>query len=368
MGMRISALVFLMFCLAAPHAVGDDVLYRYEGDVLPYAQAAGWSIFNACEDECSERLDNGHFALHWTQAMDIVNYSYLIASPADDAPRTLWVEWRFASNHPLGPYFYTCDARFSMKYGGMGELVFMYGDAAISFSGDDSARGLELNAFHTYRFESLNGVDYWISVDGRVFIVDAEDNPNGYHYLQFGGNGGCLGDEIPNMVNDWDFIRFGTISYGERIIASDPPTGFLDARRHAGLDRFTVTFDSANYAYLDEVSVRVTGGVTPEVTQTRRRENDGPETVEIVLDRPISLGETTRFTLNDGVAVNVIEYTFAPGDTDGDADADLFDVATFQNCFGQTGVSGVCQACDLDRNGRVNLNDFAAFSDLFAGP
>ena len=45
------------------------------------------------------------------------------------------------------------------------------------------------------------------------------------------------------------------------------------------------------------------------VIKTRRPLNSDPETVEIVLDRPLVIGETTTFTLNDGTATNVVEYT-----------------------------------------------------------
>jgi len=207
-----------------------------------------------------------------------------------------------------------------------------------------------------------------ISVDGLVFVVDAGNQPNGYHYLQFTGFGGCIGDQIPNMVNEWDYVRFGTISYGERVIASDPPDRFLDAREHADLDRFTVTFDSPNYVYLDEIMVIVTGGVAPVVTQTRRRNNDEPETVEIVLGRPLSMGETTYFLFDDGVAANVVAYTFAPGDTDGDGDADLRDAAAFQNCFGQTEPTGQCQALDLNGDDAIDLSDYASLKGLLAAP
>ncbi|MGB2985637.1 MAG: hypothetical protein WBE26_07110, partial [Phycisphaerae bacterium] len=134
------------------------------------------------------------------------------------------------------------------------------------------------------------------------------------------------------------------------------------------LDRFTVTFDSPNYVYLDEITVEVTGGVAPVVTQTRRRENDGPETVEIVLDRPIPMGETTTFTFNDGVAVNVVEYTFAPGDTNGNGLVDLFDVATFQNCFAQTPLTGACHAVDLVADETLDLADYAEFQPALIGP
>ncbi len=92
--------------------------------------------------------------------------------------------------------------------------------------------------------------------------------------------------------------------------------GVLDPHDYPGLDRFTVTFDSANYVYLNDITVEVTGGDTPVVIQTRRLENGDPETVEIVLDRPLTTDQTTTFTLNDAAGtlsdsatVNVVEYT-----------------------------------------------------------
>ena len=53
----------------------------------------------------------------------------------------------------------------------------------------------------------------------------------------------------------------------------------------------------------------VTGGIAPTVIQTLRRENTEPDTVEIVLDRPMPLNETTTFTITDGTATSVIQYT-----------------------------------------------------------
>jgi len=140
------------------------------------------------------------------------------------------------------------------------ESVFMYGDAAVSFSGDDAVVGLGIEDFHSYRFESLDGVNYTVAVDGEVFIVGWQNQPNGYHGLSFRGDGGCIGDKMPNTINEWDFVRYGTINYGETIVATDPPGpaggGFISARTHAPLDRFTVTYDSPNYVYVDEIAVQ----------------------------------------------------------------------------------------------------------------
>ena len=42
---------------------------------------------------------------------------------------------------------------------------------------------------------------------------------------------------------------------------------------------------------------------------TRRQDNGPPETVEIVLDRPLAVGTKTRFTFNTGGTPNTVEYT-----------------------------------------------------------
>ncbi len=363
--MRLHALMNIALFLVAGSVSADKVLYRYEGDVLPYADSPGWIIANPCEEPCTEFLEDGHYVLAWPEAGDLVNLDYEIAQPPDPAPPSLWVEWRFRSNHPLGEIFFSCDAKFSVHYEGIHDRVQMYGDAVISFSGDDFVLGLAIDEFHTYHFESVDGVHYSFSVDGLPFFEGVMATPNGYHYLQFGGRGGCISDQIPNMVNEWDFIRFGTIAYGEQIVGSDPPSGFLDARKHATLDRFTVTFEEPNYVYLDEITVDVTGGVPPIVTQTRRLEDGSPNTVEIVLDRPVPMRETTTFTFNDGEAINVIKYTFVPGDTNGDGLVNLADIAAFQRCFGLTDLAGACLALDLVPDDAITLEDLAALNGVF---
>jgi len=285
-------------------------------------------------------------------------------------PPSLWVEWRFRSNHLIPPHSYTCDAWFTVTLGLIHDLVFLNGDAVVSFSGSHFVWHLPNNEFRTYRFESPDGVNYWFSVDGLVFRNSYGISTTGSSYLQFGGLGGCLDDWIPNMENAWDFVRFGTISYGERIVASDPPAGFVDARVHPSLDRFATTFDSPNYVYLDDIKVDVTDGVAPIPLQTRRLDNGPADVVEIVLDRPIPYNATTRFTFFDGVAENIIEYTFAPGDSNGDGQADLADFAFFQNCFGLgTVLSNLapCAALDFDGDGDTDLLDFAEFQNLFNG-
>jgi len=367
---------------AVSPAVADEVLHRYDGDVFPLDPITGWIPANLCDGPCTESLQDGHLVLEWDPFSNTVAYAFRIAEPPDPPPPTLWVEWRFRSDTPHPGFSHTCDGKFRVKYGGMREVVWMFGDAAFSFGGNHSVSGLSINEFHLYRYESLDGINYRIAVDGLVFIEDARDISTGYHDVQFGGQGGCDLALFPTL-NEWDHVWFGTISSGEQLIATDPPRGVVDAGDYPGLDRFTVTFDSPNYVYLDEITVEVTGGTAPTVTATRRLDNGEPEVVEIVLDRPLPLNETTRFTFDDGTAVNVVEYTlvnlgacclpdgscevlpdsdcdlaggtFLDGPCEGDADGDGIDGRCGDPCPlddpDDTDGDGVCDAndpCPLD--------------------
>ena len=224
-------------------------------------------------------------------------------------PPTLWVEWRYRSNFPLGPILFRCDGAFTVYYRNVLDLVYLYGDSIITMSGGDFVLGLDMSQFHTFRFESVDGMNYSWSVDGQKFVerlhIVVDD---GFNYLQMWGNGGCTNDSFPNMKNEWDFIRYGEIGFGERIVATDPPSGFVSAGVLSSLDTFNVTFDAANYVYLNEITVTVTGGIAPTVIAVRRRELDEPDTVEIVLDQPPPSGQITRFIFDDGEAVNIIEF------------------------------------------------------------
>ena len=68
------------------------------------------------------------------------------------------------------------------------------------------------------------------------------------------------------------------------------------ARRHAGTE--DESFD-----------LRHSQSDIPVVEATRRQDNGPPETVETVLDRPLAVGVTTRFTFNTGGTPNTVEYT-----------------------------------------------------------
>ena len=207
-----------------------------------------------------------------------------------------------------------CDGRFKVRYEDALDVVYLHGDSAVSHSGDYVVTGLDIDEFHTYRFESLDGVYYEFSVDGLVFMVGYGDSGNGYHYLQFGGFGGCSVEELPT-THEWDYIRYGTIDTSPssmNIETTDPPEGYLDPGLYPELDRFTVTFGAPNFVFTDEISIQVTGGVAPEVSRVWRRDDHGPETVEIILDRPIPMDEATTFTFNDGRSGDTVYYTYLP--------------------------------------------------------
>jgi len=373
LSMARSRILFLVIVCTAGltrAAAGDEFLHGYECDAIPLL--AGWIVADSCIGHCRESVVDGHFRLDWDWRFgELVNYHYWIARPPEQPPPTLWVEWVFRSNRPGPPQFSSCDARLAVNYGGIFDVVYLYGDAATDQSGSYVARNLALDEFHTFRFESADQVHYTVSVDGAVFIEEFEDRHFGFDYLQFGGFGGCGGDkQLPRSHNEWDHVRYGTIMYGEKIAASDPPAGFLDPQSAGGLHCFTVTFDAPNYVYVDDITVEVSGGVAaPVVRQTRRVDNGPPETVEIVLDRPLPAGQRTTFTFDDGAAVQTVSYTYSHGDHDADGDWDLADFASMQNCFGAFVTNGSpCAAFDFDANDDVDLADLPALVGRLSGP
>lgn len=358
--------------ICSAYVRADDLSYSYDGNVVPQDPSAGWIVFNQCAPPCKEFLNSGSFELHWPEPNDLANYHKWIARSNEAPPPSLWVEWRFRSNHPMPPHSYTCDGDLSILYRNVHDILFMHGDAVVSFSGSSFVLDLPNNEFRTYRFESPDGESYWFSVDGLVFLVARGNNSSTNSYIQMGGRGGCLDDWIPNMENAWDFVRYGEIEYGEPIVGADPPVGFIDAQKHPALDRFTIRYETANYVYLDEITVQVAdkrpsqidkGGSpvdAPAVVATRRLDNGPADVVEIVLDRPIPYNAITHFTIDDGTLAQSIEYAYAPGDVDGDGVPTLGDFAVFQNCFESTPV-GVCSVFDFDANGEVDLLDFEQF-------
>ncbi len=379
--------VVVLICWRA--AIADEPLYRFEGDMLP--TDAGWIAANACDGACAESVEDGYFLTTYEVGGDQHYYDRVITRPPEPQPVSLWLEWGFRSNQPMPPTAYTCDAFLTLWFQNVFQSVYFLGDAIVHGSGDFFVVGLDIDTVHTYRFESYDGLRYRFCVDGLI-LIDREDDPGvGSNYVQFGAKAGCRVEDLPK-INRWDFIRYGTIEYGEEIVSTGPAQGFIDAREHSMLDRFTVRFAEANYVYVGEVMVETTpltsplmpspyplpGGegtdpalalgalTTPQVIATRRLDNGPPEVVEVVLDRAIAYNATTRFTFDDGTIVQSVEFTYALGDTDGDGDADLADFAWLQNCFGMTvgeaqPTSLECRIFDVDENSVIDLVDYIAF-------
>ena len=412
--------VTLLVVLAIQHnpAPADETLYRYEGDIHLLEPSTGWVIADPCEAPCTESVQDGHFVLHWPEPGDRANYNLEIGrEPETPPPPTLWVEWRFRSNHPVGPVWTGCDASFRVDYKEIVETIEMYGDATISFDGGSVVTGLDIDAFHTYRFETLDGIGYTFAVDGQVFFGGQTGQKGNFlHALQLRGRNSCASDNIPNKINETDFVRYGTIGFGERVVSADPPAGLLDPVQHADLDRFAITFDAPNFAYIDDIIVLVTAGLTPVITQTWRRENDEPDTLEVVLDAPLNTSSITRFIITDGVSTSVVEYTYGAGDFGaccqadgfctsqtetgcglipdatflgvgsecaGDADecnpdsacgefngvhtVDLEDISIFVDCISGPGLSVTlaCEPADMDADADADLSDFAILQSVF---
>ncbi len=203
----------------------------------------------------------------------------------------------------------------------------MCGDAIISNDGGTFVVGLPLNEFRTFRFQTTGDNEYCVWYDGRLFLCDFGDTTSKIDYLQLRGSGGISPTQNGPIINRWDYVRYGRVTSGEVIVGATPPGGILDAAQYPKLDRFIVTFDQPNYVYVADIVVDVianqyrdregaasmTGNI-PIVIATRRQDNGPPETVEIVLDWPLAVGTTTRFTFNTGGTSNTVEYTLVEFD------------------------------------------------------
>lgn len=301
----------LALLAAAGGVRGDDLLHRYDGDVLPYDPSTGWLIGNPCEDECSEHLENGHFVMEWTNpGGDIAYYHFSIAFAPEPLPPSLWVECRYRSNTPLPSGNQGCDSRLTVTYRRIPGTIWLHGDAVFNFGGFIGVTGLPNNTFRTFRFESPDGLNFTYAVDGRVFWQSVGNINDNNAYVQFGGKGFCGGDAATYVnVNEWDFIRFGTMGDQEQIVSVDPPPGDLLPAQAQHLSSIVITFDKPAYLYVDDIDVSVTGGIVPSIAATRRLDNGEPEVLEVVLEGRLSPGETMTLTFDTGTGPQTISYT-----------------------------------------------------------
>ena len=217
------------------------------------------------------------------------------------------MEWGFASNVPwIGGG--GCYASFAVGYRDARDSVDLYGDTVVSFEGGDVFTGLELNAFHTYRYETPDGLNYCFFVDGNLFYCGSSLHYDLHHYVQMYGHGGCYLALQPT-INRWDYVRYGRITEGETIGFSDPPGGVVNANLYPDLDRFTVTFDAPNYVFVDQIHVEISGEShlwSPRrfaPTTGRRRSWKS----SLIVRCPWG---TTRFTFDTGGEPQVVEYTY----------------------------------------------------------
>lgn len=297
--------------LFAFNAHADGLLFTYEGDILPGDPGSGFSVFDSCAGGCSRRLENGHFLLEWGIPANFANYNHLIAEPPNLPPESLWVEWQFRSNQAIPPGSTSCDGSLTVDYKGILDIAFMFQDAVVDFEGGDFVLGLDPDIFHTYRFESLDGANYTMAVDGFIFNTDFDPDGNDFHLIQLSGRGGCIaGPTRPVPVrNEWDFVRYGTIGTGEQVVSTDPPEGDLTAAQANQFDSFLITFDEPAYLYNDDITVTSTGGTAPTIAATRRVDNGPPNVLEVFINGPLPPGQTTTFSFDTGTGPQQISYT-----------------------------------------------------------
>ena len=300
--------VFFALQLSTVVAMGDIVLFGYEGNTLLGDPGSGFEAFNPCEPGCSARIENGHHILEWSPMGDFVGYTRTVSGIGDPVLPSLWAEWGFRSNQPKPITSTSCDGRMSIDYLDIGEITFMFQDAVVDFEGGDFVFGLDTDIFHTYRFESEDGANYTVSVDGIVFNVDVDADGSGFAFVQPGGRGACGGSRPQPVRNEWDFIRYGTIGTDEQVVSVDPLQGNLTAAQGAQFRSFVITFDQPAYLYVDDLSVSVTGGVAPSITATRRPDNAPPEVLEVFVDGTPPPGETTTFSFDTGTGPQTIAY------------------------------------------------------------
>jgi hypothetical protein len=307
----------LALSLLASIAPADELLFRYEGDVLPDDPMGGFTAFQPCDTlcGCNDFVENGRFVVEWGTCGEDVVFDREISHDPDPAPPTLWVEWRFRSNLAVPAGDAGCDGVAIQQYRNIVYAAYLHGDIVYSADLGSALASLPVNEFYTVRFQSFDGENFTYAVDGSVFFNYFDATPAlGSSRVKLAGSGSC-DRPAPDFVirDEWDFVRYGTISSGEVILSSDPSSGLVDAQQYPSIDRFTVTFDLPAFAYIDDITVTVTGPgfpATPQILWVKRPDNSEPDTVEIVLDQPIPMNAATTFTFNTGGTPNTVTYIY----------------------------------------------------------
>jgi len=397
---RFSIVALVVITPTSLPAGADEIAFTYEADTWPWL--AGFLIAHECLDQfdCVDSLEDGHYVLNLDPGLQsgIYNYHRTITPTGGTPPDTLWVEWRFRSNYSYldSDGFVLDDARVVTQYDQtvVSVSTWMWGDAAFDASVCCSVTGMAMGEFHSYRFEIADGLSSRRWADGELLeATSACCSGNGGTFIQFGGVGGGGGGPYFGLTDEWDFVRYGLITFGEVVIASDPPSGYIDPRQDRpvgmpqtlqGLDRFTVTFNEPNGLHVGNITVESTAPVAlrPNVQWVTRPEGDDGDTWEIRLDKRIPPGHRTRFIISDEAdaaavgevgASSVVEYAYLPADVNGDETANTEDLLALVQGLNACVSGGSCGSAesllhrDINRSGTVNTQDLLRTVQLLNG-
>jgi hypothetical protein len=384
-------------CLWIP-ARADEITFAYEADVWPWL--GGFPLYNPCSgpgSDCTDWLQDGHYVTQLTSGTGgagIYGYHRWITMPGGTPPPTLWVEWRFRSNYSIAQSngWWIDDGRFTTVYNQVVASVttYLWGDAALDAGEANLVTGMSMGEFHTFRFEVRDGQSSLRWADGELLMATPPCCVgDGTTYIQFGGDGGSFlggpnGMGYPGMTDEWDFVRYGAITYGEVVVASSPPNGYIDPREDRpsnvnmpeGLTRFTVTFDQPNGLNVSNITVESTAppALRPVVQWVTRPDGDFGTSWEIRLDKRIPPGHRTRFIISDEAdaaavgqvgASSTVEYGFLPGDVNADSVANTQDLLAFISAV-NAGTADVLHE-DITRDNVINTQDLLRLVHLLNG-